>query len=276
MAKAELKEIPLKQLVIDKFNARGGEWISDEGLIESIRQQGVLEPLLVRPIKGKFSIICGSRRFFASGEARLKTIPCIIKKDLTDVNALGISLQENLQSNSLDRVQEAEAIAKLWEMLDGGRNYDDRMKEMETRFGLKQRSVYEYLNISRLSDKIKEMLRPTELHARARIDKRTAAGISTADWEEDEKYEVAEILSEVESPKERVKILSKLKSYKDLPLKEAFEIVRKTPQGQTYYIYLDAKSVKATDKATEKEELDAETLIKDVYERWLKKEGYLN
>lgn len=274
MAKTELKEIPLSQLVIDKFNARGGEWISDEGLIDSIRKQGVLEPLLVRPVKNKFGIVCGSRRFFASREARLKTVPCIIREGLTDVNALGISLQENLQSNSLDGVQESEAIAKMWEMF-GEKTYEEKMKEMEKRFGLKETTVREYLQISRLSDKIKEFLKPTAA-SRGKLDITTAARISGADWEDDEKEEIAEILSEVETARDRRKMLSKMKSYKDLSPAEAFEKVRKIPQGQTYYVYLDAKSVKATDKATEKEELDAETLIKDIYEKWLKKRGYLN
>ena len=67
-----------------------------------------------------------------------------------------------------------------------------------------------------------------------------------------------------------------MKSYKDLHPTEAFEKVRKIPQGQTYYVYLDAKMVRALDKATEEEDLDAETLIKDIVEKWLSKKGYLN
>ena len=228
----ELKEIKTSELVVDKFNVRGDEWDNDEELVDSIKSQGVLEPILVRPIKDKklypknkkFSIICGNRRWHGAMEARLKTVPSVIRNDLTDVDALGTSLQENLKRHSLNRIQEAEAIAKMWEMLNGGRSYEEKMKEMNKKFGLSERIIYKYIEISRLSDSIKKVVAGDK-----KVDLDVLAGISTEDkWTDKDKKEAIEELSEIESSKERRSLLSEMKSRADKESpKEALESIKK-------------------------------------------------
>jgi len=266
-------EMPRKDLIIDKMNVRG-EWISDEELTESIKAQGIIEPLIIRKKDGKFGIVCGFRRFHAGLEAGLKTFPCV-QRDLTDLDAKALSLQENLQRNNLDRVEEAEAIADLWEMMNDERSYEEKTKEMKKRFGLKQTSIHEYLAISRLSDKIKKFLKPTSA-GRSKLDRTSAANISTfEDWEELEKEEAAEILSEIESPERRRKVLSEMKSYKDLSPKEAYEKVKRIPEGRAYSIHFEPRIVKCFDEACVKEKKDYKTLIVEIVESWLKRRKYL-
>jgi len=183
----EIKEIKIKDLVIDRFNARKGEWIKDEELIDSIKSMGVLEPLLVRHLEKKIGVVCGSRRYNASISAGLKTVPCVVKK-MTDMEALATSLQENLQRGNLDSVQVSEALNDLWGMMDGKRSYDDKMKEIKKRFGLAPRTVTKYLSISRLSPTIKQLV------ADSAVDSDTAAGISTSEqWDEKDKEEARNI-----------------------------------------------------------------------------------
>ncbi|KKN56687.1 hypothetical protein LCGC14_0570040 [marine sediment metagenome] len=252
----KIENIDIKKLEVDKYNARHGEWIEDEELIDSIRKQGVILPLVIRKSKKGYSIICGSRRWNASRKAGLKEVPCIIR-DLSDMDTLALSLQENLQRGNLDSVQTSECIADLWEMMNGGKSYDEKIKDINKRFGLSETRIHDLLAISRLSDKIKGLLRHEE------VDQQTAAGIATSDWKEEDKEEAAEILSNIDSGEKRRKILSEMKKYDDeLTPTEAYQKVKKIEKINWYrwkpsYLKLN----KAMDKACQTWDTDYNGVI---------------
>lgn len=81
-------------------------------LVSSIKEKGVLEPVLIRPNGDKFQIIAGERRYRASVEAGLSQIPCI-EIDVDDRGVLEISLIENLQRRDLSPFEEADGLQKL-------------------------------------------------------------------------------------------------------------------------------------------------------------------
>ena len=82
-------------------------------LVKSIQEHGVLEPLLVRPLKdGQYELIAGERRLRASQILKLDSVP-IISKDVTDKQAAQIALVENLQREDLNPIEETEAILDL-------------------------------------------------------------------------------------------------------------------------------------------------------------------
>lgn len=277
--KIEIKDIPIHELKIDEFNVRQGEWDENEELVNSIKQQGILEPLLVRPSNDKknpYSIICGGRRWHAAIDAGLKVVPCVVR-EFSDLETLGTSLQENMQRGNLDRVQEAEGIAKIWEMMNGERSYQEKMKAIEKQFGIKETTTKRYLAISRLSDKIKEMIKSTPPGGRETLDTHVAADLSTSDWQESEKEEAAEILSRIESPEKRRKVLSQLKSYPELSPKEAYEKVKKTAADRPYSYDLPASLIPAFDKALNDVKLNMSwrEIITEATTQWLKKRGYL-
>ena len=91
---------------------------SEEALAEleaSIREFGILQPLLVRPMSdGSYRIVAGERRYRAARRAELKEVPVIIKS-LTDAEAAAIALIENLQREDLNPIEEAAGIRKLIE-----------------------------------------------------------------------------------------------------------------------------------------------------------------
>lgn len=125
----------------------------------------------IRKIKKGYGIVCGSRRYNASISAGLKTVPCVVR-EMSDLEALGTSLQENLQRGNLDTVQEAEAVADLWELMNGGKSNEMKIKDFKKIFGFSEATVYRYLSISRLSNKIKKLVQVQE------IDSHTAERIS--------------------------------------------------------------------------------------------------
>jgi len=92
-------------------------------LIQSVREYGILEPLLVRPLNGAYELVAGERRYRAAEEAGLQDVPVVIK-ELDDQQALQVSLIENLQREDLNPVEETEAILDLLAIRIGGSRDD--------------------------------------------------------------------------------------------------------------------------------------------------------
>ena len=91
-----------------------------DDLTESIRTQGVLQPILVRPKRGqggqRYEIVAGERRFRAAGQAGLAEIPALVK-DMSEDESLAVALIENLQREDLNPVEEARGLRELQERL---------------------------------------------------------------------------------------------------------------------------------------------------------------
>ena len=93
-------EIELENLLISKYNVRRELGDIDE-LVDSIKQVGILEPLIIRPSSPNiFEIIIGQRRYHAAKKVGLRKVPCIIRK-MSDEEAIVASLIENVQRGDI-------------------------------------------------------------------------------------------------------------------------------------------------------------------------------
>ena len=112
--KGELQKLAIEFLQSGKYQPRKD--MSEEALEElasSIRAQGIIQPIVVRPIgANKYEIIAGERRWRAAQLAKLDSVPCIIK-DVPDEAAVAIALIENIQREDLNPLEEAEAYQRL-------------------------------------------------------------------------------------------------------------------------------------------------------------------
>ena len=114
--KIETNKLAIKDLKSNKFQPRKS--FSKESLQEltnSIKQQGVIQPIVVRPDKasdGKYEIIAGERRFLASQNAGLHEVPVVII-DLDDVKSLEFAIVENVQRQDLNAIEEARGYQRL-------------------------------------------------------------------------------------------------------------------------------------------------------------------
>lgn len=82
-------------------------------LVESVKQHGILQPLLVRPVaKGKYELVAGERRYRAGQEVKLEAVPVVVR-ELSDDQAFQLALIENLQREDLNPVEETEGILHL-------------------------------------------------------------------------------------------------------------------------------------------------------------------
>lgn len=132
-------------------------------LVSSIRQKGVLQPLLVRPdTMDTYEIIAGERRFRASQKAGLTQVPVIIK-NFNDKDTLEVALIENLQRENLNPLEEAEAYVKLLKEF----NYTQEV--LSQVLGKSRSYIANMMRLLELPDKVKEMLENKQLtpgHAR--------------------------------------------------------------------------------------------------------------
>jgi ParB family chromosome partitioning protein len=113
-----LRQLPIEALEPGPFQPRGGmDRGSLEELAASIREHGILQPILVRPkpdVPGTFEIIGGERRWRAAQQAQLHDVPVVVR-DLGDREAMAAGLVENLQRQDLNALEEAEGYKRLLE-----------------------------------------------------------------------------------------------------------------------------------------------------------------
>jgi ParB family chromosome partitioning protein len=120
------------------------------GLIESVRDKGVLEPLLVRYLaeSDKYMIISGERRYHAARAAGLRELPCI-EKDVDDLESLELALIENLQRKDLTPFEEADGVQVLAD------RFGLTHEEIAKKIGKSRSSMTELLSLRAIPDEIK-------------------------------------------------------------------------------------------------------------------------
>jgi len=132
-------------------------------LASSIKEQGIIEPILTRMRDGKYELVAGERRLRAAKLAGLAIIPSIVK-DFSDEQSLELSLIENLQREDLNPMDEAEGYARLIA------EFQLTQEEVAKKVGKERPTVTNMLRILSLPEKIKLSLRKEEIsvgHARA-------------------------------------------------------------------------------------------------------------
>ncbi len=134
-----------------------------EELAASIREKGILEPLVVRKSDEGYELIIGERRWRAAQKAGLTEVPVVLK-DVTDRESLEMALIENLQREDLGILEEAEGYRQLIE------EFTLTQEELAKRIGKDRTSVTNTLRLLRLPDEVKEHLSESKLspgHGRA-------------------------------------------------------------------------------------------------------------
>jgi ParB family chromosome partitioning protein len=132
-------------------------------LAESIKSSGVIQPITVRPSAGRFQLITGERRWLASGRAGKTTVPAIVRQ-LSNEQALEITIVENLQREDLNPVEQARAYDRL------GREFNLTQEQMAQRTGKDRSSVSNFLRLLKLPPEVLTMVESTALsfgHAKA-------------------------------------------------------------------------------------------------------------
>ena len=164
-----LREIPIDLLQRGQYQPRV-DMRQDtlENLADSIRAQGVVQPIVVRPIPAKggeqrYEIVAGERRWRAAQMAGLANIPAVVR-EIPDESAIAMALIENIQRENLNPLEEARALDRLI------REFDLTHAEAAEAVGRSRAAVSNLLRLQELGDKVKPLLEDRQLemgHARA-------------------------------------------------------------------------------------------------------------
>ena len=160
----EILEVSLEDIIPNRFQPRLS-FDEDElnELAKSIRQHGIIQPLVLRKVGNKYEIIAGERRYKASFIAGLTKVPAIII-DLNDNESAEVAIVENIQRKNLSAIEEAKSYKKL---LDRGYLTQE---ELAVRMGKTQGAISNKLRLLNLSDEVQEALLNNEIserHARS-------------------------------------------------------------------------------------------------------------
>lgn len=153
------REIAVEAIAPGRYQARSEIDSSRlQELAESIRQHGVVQPVVVRPVAGGYELVVGERRWRAAQMAGLRTIPAVVR-ELDDRTAMELGLIENLQREDLNPLDEAEAYRRL--MVEFGLTQE----EVAAAVGKQRSTVSNVLRLLSLSQGVQALVRSGELSA---------------------------------------------------------------------------------------------------------------
>lgn len=134
-----------------------------EELADSIRRQGIIQPIVVRSVLNGYEILAGERRWRAARLAGLQTVPVVVR-EMSNENAIAVSLIENIQRQDLNAIEQAQALQRLID------NFGLTHEQAADAVGKNRASITNLLRLLKLSDTIQEYVQNGRLemgHARA-------------------------------------------------------------------------------------------------------------
>ena len=159
-----VRDVPLDLIVASPLQPRI-QFVESplDDLMESIRQHGIIQPLIVRPVNGKLELIAGERRWRASRKLGLATVP-VIEREASDRDVLEMALIENLQREDLNPMEEAAGYVRLAE------EFSLKQDEIATRVGKSRASVANAMRLLGLHSDVQMLVAQVRLtvgHAKA-------------------------------------------------------------------------------------------------------------
>ncbi len=156
----QLRELPVEFLQRGKYQPRRDMHTEAlEELANSIRAQGVMQPIVVRPVApDRYEIIAGERRWRAAQIAELDVVPTLIK-DVPDEAAIAMALIENIQREDLNPIEEAQALIRLQN------EFELTQQEVATAVGKSRTAVTNLMRLMTLQEEVRRLLEHGDLEA---------------------------------------------------------------------------------------------------------------
>jgi len=254
--KIEKNKISINNLVRNKFQPRKN--FSKESLEElsnSIREQGVIQPIVVRPSKisdGKYEIIAGERRWLASQNAGLHEVPVVVV-NVDDIKSLEFAIVENVQRQDLNPVEEARGYQKLID--EFGYNQDKLSKFI----GKSRSYIANNLRLLSLPEEVLSMIEQGDLssgHARSLIGLPNAKNLAKQFVQKSVSVRQAEKIVKQYRDKKNIKLVPK-KDINILELEQSLEnktglkvsiVNKKNNSGKIYFEYKDLEQLEFISK----------------------------
>jgi len=225
-----VSEVELKKIRPNRLNPRlniNVERLNE--LADSIKQMGVLEPLIVRPIDDVYEVVVGERRYRASQQAGLQKIPVIIR-DYTDEQVIELNLVENIQREDLSAVEKGNCCRQLME------KFPDKYPTQGTiarKIGVSNESISAWLRLTKAPEEIQKIVAPAEKAGvpleEGKLDYATAVAITRQIEEPERQVEVAKEIAK--SPLHRLKAKEVVKIAAKEPERSVEEVVKEVAEA---------------------------------------------
>jgi len=200
-------------------------------LADSIKQVGLLEPIIVRPYEGEYQVVVGERRYRAAQQAGLDKVPVIIRS-YSDAQVIELNLVENIQREDLSDVEKGKCCAELMKRLP--ENFPT-MEAVAKRVGVSANLVSQWLQTTKVPEEIQPLISATErrreLIPKGRISADTARVIQRQIREPEKQVELAKTFAARPTPVRQVRQIIKAAAREPgKPIQQVFkEVVEEAP-----------------------------------------------
>ncbi len=250
--KVDTNKVSIKDIVRSKFQPRKHfDKESLEELTNSIKKQGIIQPIVVRPDKsqdGKYEIVAGERRWLASQNAGLHEVPVVIL-NIDDVKSLEFAIVENVQRQDLNPIEEARGYQKLID------DFNYNQEKLSQFIGKSRSYIANSIRLLSLPEDVLLMVEEGDLsagHARSLIGLNNSTEIAKKIVEKKLSVRQSEILTRQFRDK-KIKLVSKkdaniISLQKDLEEKTGLNISINNKKNNTGTISFDYKNLEQLDK----------------------------
>jgi len=226
-----VKEIELEKIRPNRLNPRLDVSIEHlNELADSIREVGLLEPIIVRPVDTEFEVVVGERRYRASQQAGLEKVPAIIRK-YSDDEVVQLNLIENVQREDLSAIEKGKVCKYLLEKYPD--KYPSQMA-LAKKIGVSHDTISLWLRtVELVPQEVQKYVAPSTISREVpegKIDYLTAVRVGRSVKEPKRRVEVIKKLAEKRLPvKERTQVIEKVAREPERPVEELIEEVAEIP-----------------------------------------------
>lgn len=231
-----VKEIELKKIQPCRLNPRldfNIERLNE--LANSIREVGLLEPIIVRPANGEYEVVVGERRYRAAHQAGLEKLPAIVR-EYSDFEVMQLNLVENVQREELSAIEKGKVCKRL--LTEFSEKYPDQ-KALAKKIGVSSDAVSLWLRaVEIVAQQAQKYVAPSMASGRmpeGKIDYLTAMKVGRSVKEPERQTELIKKLAEKHLPvKERTQVLARIAHEPEKPVDEVIEEVTEAPCDLTF------------------------------------------
>ncbi len=226
-----IKEIELKKIHPNKLNPRldmDFELLNE--LADSIKQVGLLEPLIVRPVNDEYEVVIGERRYRASQQAGLNKVSAIVR-EYNDDEVIELNLIENIQREDLSAVEKGNCCKSL---LDKCPEKYPTIQDLSKKLGVSTNTINSWLQLVSAPKEIQRMVAPAQKigvpRAKGKIDYDTAVTITRRIEETERQIEVArEIAKRPIYRRAAREVIARVAKEPEKPVEEVIREITETP-----------------------------------------------
>lgn len=232
----QLMEVELKKIHPNRLNPRLDiNIVRLNDLADSIKQVGLLEPLIVRPVEDGYEVVVGERRYRAAQQVGLKTVPTVVRQ-YSDEEVLELNLVENIQREDLSAIEKGNCCKQLLEKYS---KKFSNIQALANRLGVSSATVKTWISLTEAPKEIQKMVAPTQVKRKGtpegKIDYTTATTIMRRIAEPEKQIELGEKLAtEGISQKLARRVIEEAAKSPERKIEEILKQIKEEPDELTF------------------------------------------